>query len=62
MTGTIENFLELNRAYVLFLLTVLHGRRQTTMASKGSPNPDSTMESKYIYSPLFIVFFADVAP
>ena len=22
----------------------------------GSPNPDSTMESKYIYSPLFIFF------
>ena len=24
--------------------------------SKGSPNPDSTMESKYIYSSLFITF------
>ena len=29
--------------------------------TKGSPNLDFTMESKYIYSPLFIVFFADVA-
>ena len=27
----------------------------------GSLNPDSTMKSKYIYSPLFIAFFADVA-
>ena len=29
---------------------------------KDNPNPDSNIESKYIYGPLFIVFFADVTP